>query len=219
MDNAGGSFEPLPDGDYDCAIESANSKTSSNGKLMFECKFTVTSGPHNNRKIWNNFVISPENPNALSFFFQHMNVLGLGQDFFASNPPPEHVAQALVGRTCRLKVGRRTWNGQIRNEVKAVMPAISGVGLGGPVMQGPAPAATPPQPAPAPPPPAPAPAPQPVAAQAPPPPSAPAPVAAPVSTPAATAPSPSPEPPPAPPAPAPEPQQSNGVPAAPPVPF
>lgn len=117
----------LPAGEYDVRVDSAEAGSSSTGKTMFKCKFTVVGGPLAGRPVWNNFVLSPENPNALSFFFQHMGALGLSRDFFASNPTAEATAQALVGRECRLKLSQREWNGSTRNNVDTVMPPAGGI--------------------------------------------------------------------------------------------
>lgn len=124
LEAAGSGFEALPAGDYDCQCTSAEATQSGNGKLMFKCIFTVTTGPHAGRKVWNQFVVSPENPNALGFFFQHMAAMGLDRAYFAQNPPPEHVAAALLNRVCRLTVGIQQ-KGQYagRNEVSKVSSA------------------------------------------------------------------------------------------------
>lgn len=206
---ASGVASPVPPGDYDVQVIEASHTNSQSGKLMFKVKFKIISGPHANRSIYNNFVVSPENANALSFFFQHMAILGLDQTFFAQNPSPDVVAQSLLNRQCKLRTELRDWNGTQQVDVKQVLPATPGVvpqQQGVPQM---APQAPAPQPAPAPmPQPAPAPAPAPTI-QAPAPQPAPAPMPAP-------APAPAPQPMAAPaPAPAPE---TGGVPASPPAP-
>lgn len=123
----GGSFEPLPDGDYPVVIEKATPAQSSGGKLMFKVEMRVESGPHAKRIIWNQFVISPESANALSMFFGQMKTLGLGEEFWAAEPNEDIVASALVGRRCTVALTQREWNGQIRNNVKSVKPAAGGV--------------------------------------------------------------------------------------------
>lgn len=124
MDKAGGGFEALPVGDYEVTVQAAEAKKTSTDKVMFKVAFTVTSGPHANRKIWNNFVVSPESPPAMSYFFQHMGAMGLTREFFAANPHPDQVAQALVGRSCKLTLEQREWQGQMRNDVKSIKPAL-----------------------------------------------------------------------------------------------
>src|SRR5689334_22188440 len=89
---AGDSFEPLPSGDYDFEISQADVKQTQNGKTMYAVRAKVESGPHANRLVFHNFVVSPENPNALAMFFRQLNVLGLNREFFAQNPGDHHVA-------------------------------------------------------------------------------------------------------------------------------
>lgn len=220
---AGDSFEPLPSGDYDFEISQADVAQSQNGKTMYKVRARVESGPHENRLVFHNFVVSPENPNALAMFFRQMNVLGLNRDFFAQNPGDHHVAEALAGKRFRGQVTIKTWQGQDRNEIKQFYTATSGaLGNGqhmngyvpSPIAAAPAPVAPAPAPAPAysaPPQPAPQPAPQ-APAPAPAPPPMQQPVTPPVQTPAAPpvqAPT-APAPPPAPPA------AEQAVPAPPP---
>lgn len=120
------SFEPLPPNDYEVEIEKAEAKTAqSSGKLMFVVTFKVTEGPHANRKVFNNFVVSPESEGAMGYFFRHMKALGLNSDFFANQPTSETIANALVGRRARVEVGQRVWNGETRNEVKNIKPSTA----------------------------------------------------------------------------------------------
>ena len=221
LDDAGGAgndFEPLPDGDYDFVIDETEAKQSQNGKTMYVAKCKVEAGPNAGRLVWHNFVISPENPNALSWFFRNMNLLGLDRNFFNGNPGDHQVAEALRGKRFRGQVVVKTYNNQERNEIKQFFsPRAQAAGPGSssapaaaapapaapapapaPAFAAPAPAAAPPQPAP-PAPAAPAPAPiQQQAAEAPPAPAAP-PVAAPPAPPAPPAASGGDTPPPPPP--------------------
>lgn len=162
---ASGNFEPLPDGDYDFKVLEAETKVTSSGKTMFVVKAEVQTGAHAKRLVWDNLVISPENPNALGFFFGKMKALGLDKSFFDTNPSTEQILRAMANRTFRAQVGSRVYNGDTRNELKKYYPAAaSGPSFGAapaPTSAAPAPA---PQAAPAP---APAPAPQAAPAPAP----------------------------------------------------
>ena len=247
MKESGGAAEPLPNGDYDCKVTRADAAKTSNGKLMFKLTFEVIAGPHTRRKIWGNQTVSPENPTALGIFFSQMKALGLDANFFGAQPSPGQVAGAMEGRFARVNVGQRTWQGQLRNEVKSIKPAVitSDQGFAAPQVAAPvavpapqpqpapvqpaAPAPTPPpapvaqaQPPVAPPAPAPAPVaptPAPEASQAPPAAPAAPPVQEQQTVPApAPAPAPAPQPQPAAPQPAPAPVGSS-VPAPPPIPF
>lgn len=200
------SFEPLPNGDYDIEVTSCDAVTSGNGKPMLKAKMKVISGPHMNRPIINNFVLSLDNAVAVSIFFRQMKCFGLTDEYFAALGPNgslEPVAAALVTRRARLTLGQREWAGEMRNEVKGVKPytgaPVAGQPNAGPVMAPPTGPVAPPVPTPTSAPvPAPAPAPAPVQQPAPVQPPAPvaqpapvappaaAPVVAPVTAPAAT---------------------------------
>lgn len=121
-DDAG--FNVLPASEYDVYIESAEYKPTSNDKASYVVRFKVESGPHEGQSIFNNFVVSPENSNALGFFFRHMEAMGLPRSFFASEPSHEAITSALVKRRCRVKVSIREYNGQDKNQVDRVMPPI-----------------------------------------------------------------------------------------------
>lgn len=116
-------FSNCPPGTYDVRVAEGVAKTTSAGKDMIVVKFEILGGPHGGRKVPNNFVISPENANALGFFFRHMRAMGLDAAYFSQNPAPAKVAADLVGKTCRIEVGTRTWNGEEREDVKKILPA------------------------------------------------------------------------------------------------
>jgi hypothetical protein len=163
-----GPMEAIPVGDYDVVVKDAQAAESKNtGKPMVKCRFAIESGPHANRTLWWNAVISQESPEALAIFFRQMDALGLGSQFFAASPSIEQVAQNLVGKRARINVAHRQYNGATQPDIKRVSAPLGGNGgLGGPVAatpSAPSPAVTPAPPAP--------PAPQPSAPQ----PSAPAP--------------------------------------------
>lgn len=120
-DEAG--FTPLPIGDYDVIVAEATVKGTNGGKDSIVVQFQVTTGPQQGRKIRNQFTISPENPNAVGFFFRHMAALGLPREYFAQSPTLPQVAQALLNRPCRIKVSHREWSGQVRDNVDAINPA------------------------------------------------------------------------------------------------
>lgn len=184
--DAAASFEPIPESDYDLEVIDAKPKmTKDNSKKMYEVKSKVVGGAHSGRFIWDNITLTTDNPNALGFFFRKMAAMGLDANYFASQKPSdEQICATLKGRRFRAKIAQRTWNGNVKNEIKqyfsatasALPPSVAPQPAAAPA---PAPVAAPaPAPAPAPQPayeqpaptPAPAPAPQPVAAQPAPPP-------------------------------------------------
>lgn len=128
------SMEALPIGEYNVEVTKCDAVTSGNGKPMLKCTMKVIDGPHQNRGVFNNFVLSLENATALSIFLRQMKSFGLDENFFAQLGTAgtlDPVAGALVGRRARLKLGHRVWQGENRNEVQAVMPYTGAPGAGG----------------------------------------------------------------------------------------
>lgn len=201
----GGDFSPLPNGVYDLKVLSVDSKTTQSGKPMLSVKAEVQTGQFAKRLLWDNLVISADNPKAMSFFFRKLKALGLDEQYFATNPSVDQIASAMANRSFKGSIKQSTYQGKTRNEFEGYAPA--GASTTGPTFSSaPAPAAAPaPQAAPAPAPqaaPAPAPAAAPAAPQAAPaaPPAAPAPAADPwANTEAPAAPAAGPAAPPAPP--------------------
>lgn len=152
------SYEPLPKGDYELKVIEAKATTTQTGKKMFKLTTEVQGGPHANRRVWDNLVISPENPKALNMFFMKSGVLGLNREFFQSNPTDAQIEQALMNRSFRATVGQRTYNGNVSNEI-AQYHKSEAVAAAAPTQAAPAPAESAA--------PAPAPAPAPAAAPAP----------------------------------------------------
>jgi hypothetical protein len=126
-------FEALPNGDYQVECVSADATHSSTGKPMIKVKFKVTEGPHANRTILSQLTLSPDNETALSIFFRQMKAFGLGEDFFARVPAGQlgPVASAMVGRRVTVKLTQREWQGEMRNNVAAIMPPLNAAPAGG----------------------------------------------------------------------------------------
>ncbi len=128
----------LPEGEYNTIVVDSTAATSSTGKPMIKVKFRVTDGPHKDKPIWNQFVVSPESPIALRIFFQHMAALGLDANFFGQQPSMDAVAKSLLNRAATLELGVRQWQGADRNEVKSVKPPLAGGPVAPGVVTGPA---------------------------------------------------------------------------------
>jgi hypothetical protein len=149
-DQAG--FTLIPDGMQDVVVEKAESVTASTGKPMIKVTYVVESGPHARRKLFNQHVLSPDNDNALKFFFEAMQAYGLGREYWATpGASLDAAAPAIVGRRVKVDVGHKEWpagSGSMRNEVKKVYPQTSAPGA---VVPGPGPVAAAPvvQPGPA----------------------------------------------------------------------
>lgn len=138
------SFDPLPDGTYDLICIETTPTESATNKPMIKAKYQVETGPSVGKKVFTQYTFSPESDTALAIFFRQMAFHGLDAAFFAAQPAWETVAASLVGRRVRMQLDQREWQGQMRNNVKQVMPPSDG---GAVVAQVP-PAAPPPQVAP-----------------------------------------------------------------------
>jgi hypothetical protein len=167
-ENSGGPYEPVPKNEYEVVIDSCEVGKSSTDKLMYKLKYKIVGGPQNGRTVYNNITLTTDKPNALKMFFTQMKAMGLPNEYWASNPSPDTVAAALVGRQCRIIVDHREWNGEMREDVKGIKPSLGG----GPAVipspsAGPSTSATPPTPSVAASAPSPAPSPEPVSAPTP----------------------------------------------------
>lgn len=119
------------------AIKATAGKTGT-GKDKITVRFQSLEGETKGRSFNNQFVISPDSPNALWFFFQHMAAFGLTRDgFFAGNPSVDKTAKTLINRVVWLEVGDdREWNGRKQNEIKQIAaprnPSYTNPGVAGP---------------------------------------------------------------------------------------
>jgi hypothetical protein len=148
-ESSSGNYEPLPDGEYELKVIEAKATVSQSGKTMFKITTEVQGGPFAKRRIWDNLVISPENKNALGIFFSKMAALGVPREFFMNNNPSNAQVEAtILDKTFRATIGKRTWNNDVKNEIKkyhvgvATSPAPQAVAASAPVAP-PAPPAPP----------------------------------------------------------------------------
>lgn len=149
------SYDRLPDGDYDLIVTKAETKQTQAGKTMYKIESTVNGGQHNGRKVWDNLVVSPESGRAMSFFFQKMAALGLGMEYFKTNPSDDAITGALVNRQFRAKLKQASYGDGNSNEIdRYYAPRTGGQAPGAPAPAQGAPAPAPQQgygaPAPAP---------------------------------------------------------------------
>jgi hypothetical protein len=133
IEQVGDSLQPLPQNDYMCQVVDAQYKPANSGRPMWVVRFKVLDGPYAGRTLFNNYVLSKDNPNAMQFFFRHMNAFGADKNFFATQPTPNAIAEKIKtngpggsGAIVKLNVGTKMYNGETRNEVKNTFPAPPG---------------------------------------------------------------------------------------------
>lgn len=142
----------LPAAKYVAIARSAKASKSQNGKDMVNVLFEVQGGARAGAPVYNNFVISPENPNALNFFFRHMRSLGVQDAVIDALRSTDELATHIVAaaRPVILTLSIRKWQGEDRNQVDTIephngaLPAAAAVGLPAPAVA--APAVVPPAP-------------------------------------------------------------------------
>lgn len=134
------SFDPMPDGPYQFAVEEREARIASSGRHMIVVKFRCVAGPHAKRAITNNFVLVEDNAVALAIFFRNMAALGVPEAAIMTlgqvNGLDPLVNLIPIGRVVTLTLSQREWpagSGQFRNEVKNV---TSGQANGVPAMVG-----------------------------------------------------------------------------------
>jgi len=68
-ENAGGDFDALPMNRYKLRVEEVELKKASTGNEMIATTFVVTEGDFKNRKLWNNFTLTPK---AMVFLYSFL---------------------------------------------------------------------------------------------------------------------------------------------------
>lgn len=116
-------YEPLPDGDYELKVAQVTTTTTQTGKTMFKITNEVQGGPFAKRRVWDQLVVTTDNPKAMNMFFMKVTSMGLTTAFFDANPTNAQIEQALTGRTFRATLGKRTYNGTESNEIKRYYPS------------------------------------------------------------------------------------------------
>ncbi len=123
-------FAVIPKGEYPFTIVESSHVKASTGKDMIKIKGRIDGGPQHNRTFFNNFVLVPDNPQSMGFFFRNMKALGLGPEFFNTQPNLGQVADALSGRSAIAVLDIRQYQGQDQTDVKSIKPPVGIGGMG-----------------------------------------------------------------------------------------
>ena len=111
-------IEPPPAGTYDCICSHAEATQSKTGKHMIKARYTILNGPEKGKNIFNNLVFSPENDNAIWFFFENIEKAhGVPLEGLGSNDFPI-IAAKLVGKEVRITAEEREYEGRQTLDVK-----------------------------------------------------------------------------------------------------
>lgn len=130
--DAADALKPLPDGEYQASVSDAEATKSSNGKPMIKVKLAVKKLDGGVKIVTSQLVISEENPTAVAIFFKHLEAFGLTAAFWTNSTTLEQAAAQMRGKSVRVVLATREWQGAPRNEVANWLAPLGGV-LGGPV--------------------------------------------------------------------------------------
>ena len=108
------SREPLDEGVYDLTIAKIEETTSSTGNPMLKVEYDVNA-VEGKRKLWDNYVLIDK---CLSKVKELFDALGIDTSELVEMDVSE-----LLGMQVRAKVIQETYNGDIVNRIKRVMPA------------------------------------------------------------------------------------------------
>jgi len=103
---------------------------ASSGKPFYSLEFTISEGEYNGRKAWRNFSLQQQ---ALWALQRAAIRLGADPDDVQGEVDMDEVLASLVGSECVLDIGVREYEGEDRNEIKAIRPArgaLAGAGGG-----------------------------------------------------------------------------------------
>jgi hypothetical protein len=122
-------FTVLDAATYRMRITKSEAKKSKNtGKDMIVVTLKVVAGPMKDKgTVINNFVVSPESPAALHFFFLHMAAFGLDEAYFAQpGLSMEQTAKDLLNREAMVELTIGQYNGNDKNEVGKITKVTDG---------------------------------------------------------------------------------------------
>jgi len=118
-------FEPLPAGIYNVIIETAEFvKAKESGNPMIKVMFSVTEEPYENRKFFQNWMLTEQ---GKPFLKRYLNSLSYPSDSFSV----QQLLSDLPGKICRVKVRKRIYEGAEVNNVTDVLAAEGGGELPG----------------------------------------------------------------------------------------
>lgn len=120
-------MRPVPAGTYKAVCTSAEAAVTRTNKDMIKVQYTVQTGPEKGNKVFGQFVLSPESPQAMGFLMSHIEAHGIDLSKFGSAEFTD-VAPHLVGCEVEITVaegeyeGRKTANIRSFNKIASNKP-------------------------------------------------------------------------------------------------
>jgi len=113
----------IDQGTYTATVEQTNTGTTQNGKAQAGIMWRLDDdgGPFARATVWDNIVLTPDNPKAMKVFFSKWAAMGVTTDDFKSLPEGASalpmLADKVAGVRCKIKVSHREWNGEKKMNV------------------------------------------------------------------------------------------------------
>jgi len=112
----------IDQGTYTATVEQTNTGTTQNGKAQAGIMWRIDDGgPFDRATVWDNVVLTPDNPKAMKVFFSKWAAMGISTDVFKTLPEGASALAALAdlvkGVRCEIKVSHREWNGETKMNV------------------------------------------------------------------------------------------------------
>jgi hypothetical protein len=130
------SFEPLPEGEYDCIIEKVEVRESKSSEHnYFNWEFNVQDDEYEDRKLWNITSLSPRALFRLKDDLLALEVIEEDEELdlewdedvdITPTEGPMVTSPDLVGIACTVVVTNETYEGKERNRVQSVRLADGG---------------------------------------------------------------------------------------------
>lgn len=111
-------------GDYTVRCISARHSVTQTHKLMFGLRLKVEGGAYNDRELWHNMVVSPDNDVALAVLFRQFMAFGMSREYMAAMPSPDDMVERMQGSTVTARIDVEEFLGASQNVVKMLYPQV-----------------------------------------------------------------------------------------------
>ncbi len=115
-------FEAIPRGIYNVVVDEAEYKLSSKGNKMISLKLQIEEGDYAKRILFTHVVFSEKTMGRAKKMIRALGLI----DLLSRKFDPSAEADSFVGARARAKVVIKPYEGEMKNEVKELMPATGG---------------------------------------------------------------------------------------------
>lgn len=114
-------LKPVPDGTYAATLidHKIVPKSKSSGEPYVSLVFVLTEDKYEGRQMFRNFSLQKQ---SLWAFKKALITLGADPDIFTGKVDVDEVCTSARGYGCVLVIGSREYQGELRNEIRAIRP-------------------------------------------------------------------------------------------------